>query len=332
MSNSSLLTAISNLNDTQLTSIVNIHDYAYELEKKIYANDLDLSKTVDLCASMCFDNHMYEVSIAIEMLESDIFNLALKDYYKLHYPSINTESAEFNNALMKVKRHYKHRTAFRKLRSQTQSMRLCQMIMSNTVNLNFDSYDRVDVNDCLMFGFDSHDLSYAPAAMKSLVDNSKSEQLWFQLLLNSSRVQKLIQDEAKSTLSSIVGRFKFLIQVSSEIVKNEITTIIDAHDIRLYDLLYNFSQGNSSYSYLMLSSAIPMFKFTNYNEAMHMIEWFDALTPLTVDRLELSNFWITREQEWLNVPDMLERIQSTMIEVMRNKRPKSNVPIEDLKL
>ena len=309
-----MLYSISELTDNQLKSIDDIHKYVNSIRQ---SNAL-LTESIDLNASMCFDSYIHDSQLAIKTLEYDVFIVALKDYYKLHYQAVNVESEGFNEMLKLLKRYFSPQMRFVKPKP---SIRLCQMLMSNLVNEQFETLNRTNVYDVLKLGFDAQHLMYSPASIE-LSNHNTNEQLWFQLLLNSTQAQRLIYDEAKRTLNSIASKFERYIRSSIELVNYG-----NKSSVSLYDLLFRFSQGNSTYNYSMLSNVIPLFKFTNYAEALKVISWFDMLTPLSVSRTDLHDFWLIQKQDWMNISNMLERIQTALVEVKEGKRSASTVPV-----
>lgn len=298
---------LSELTDEDLKQIQDIHSYSLSIVKQIPNKEY----------SVCFKNNdniinLFKVprqdylSKTRLFLEYEIFRVALIDYYKIHYPTVDTSSELFQQALIHIKRNFTtHRSIFKHISSSVKfTKQLLSSSFDETIDQPFEVY-----NDVIVFGFDSNEL-------RVIYKDSNEKCLWKKLILSSVRLQQIVYGEAERNLESINTFFKKMVSFSNKSIHNSIIEHESFSEAKheLNEIHQLFKSGNPlQFSESILDSVIPFFRFRNYDEAMKVISYFDLLTPSIVSRTDPTHFWVDMKYPVLSLPNILQAIQDKLI-------------------
>lgn len=306
-----VLELFSEITDEQLMSYESINSLVDELYEKCPQQDMSSINLMDTIDMNIFPSYREDIR---RIAEVEIFTLALTNYYKQHYPAVSTESDEFRHVITEIRKRYKSQTSLSRPKGNTY---LFRSLISNDRNIYINHVKPFD--DVMLFGYIYHELNVP--YKKPERDNK--EPLWYNILFNSSQLQRFVHEEAERTLESVVSHLNHDITLSIELIKRN-ETENKTFDSDLYEILYSFAQGYSSYNKVMLNAIVPVFSFKNYNEALKVIEWFDLLTPIEIDRTDLVKFWLLQKYNHLTIDSILDSIQYASVDIYNNRRPVSS--------
>ena len=307
---------LSTFKDDELKQMEDIYTYSVSLAEHIPRRNFEVA---------CYDEennltgvikpmHVNYVQLSQEFLEYEIFQLAFTDYYKEHYPSVNTESDEFKRCLIRLKRTFILHKGIATIPTNDNKTRLTKLLLASsfddTTDQPFEIYDNVAI-----LGFNSNDLR--------VIHNSRThEHLWEQLILDSVRLQRIVYGEAERTLESVNTFFKQMLENSYKSINKSIEdkeTYEQALE-HLNEILTVFKSGNPLlFTENILNQVIVRFRFKNYNEAKQVIQWFDTIVEPTSSRTDLTKFWMFEKHEIPTLATILQLLQLKALKSKYNK-------------